>query len=127
MLATLTLLAVLHVAPAPAADTIPGTWQIQGEVEGNPLAEVCTLRQSGDALTGDCGGNPLTGEVKEGKITFQHGGLEYEGEPLTLIYTGTLAAPREIRGTVTVLPFDVSGPFTAKPAEAPAPAPAPGR
>jgi hypothetical protein len=121
MLATLTLLAVLHAIPAAAADTIPGTWQIQGEVEGNPLAEVCTLQVSGAAITGQCDGHLLTGEVKDGKITFQHGGLEYDGEPLTLIYSGALAEPREIRGTVTVMPFNVTGAFTAKPAAAPKP------
>jgi hypothetical protein len=123
MLPTLTLLAVLHAAPA--ADTLPGTWQIKGDVSGNPVDMVCTIRQSGSALTGDCGGNLLTGEAKEGRFTFQHGGIEYEGEALTLVYSGTLAEPREMRGTITVLPFDVSGSFTAKPAAAPASSEAP--
>ena len=117
MLLSLTLLSVLQLAPA---DTISGRWQITGDVVGNPLDQVCTFQQSGSALTGSCaaaGGSAiaLTGEVKENTITFQHGG-EYDGQPLTIIYTGSLENPSEIRGTVLVQPFDVSGVFAAKPA-----------
>jgi hypothetical protein len=120
MLSTLALLTVLQVVPA--ADSIPGVWQIKGDVMGNPLNEVCTIEQNGTALSGSCiaaGGEPyeLTGEVKEGAITFQHGG-EYQGEALTIVYTGTLAAPGELRGRVEVLPFGVSGDFTATPVAA---------
>ena len=121
MLLTLSLLTVLNVA---AADSIPGVWQVKGDVQGNPIDEVCTVKQVGSVLSGSCimGGSAkvdLTGEMKDGKITFQHGG-DYEGQALTIIYSGTLASPKEIKGTVLVQPFGVDGVFTATPKAEPA-------
>lgn len=120
MLLTLTLLTLLHAAPA--ADSISGTWRITGDVAGNPLDQICTIQQNGAVLSGSCGAEgeavELTGEVTDGKITFSHGG-EYDGQPLTIVYSGALESPQEIRGTVWVQPFDVSGVFTAKPTPAP--------
>jgi hypothetical protein len=123
MLLTLTLATVLHAAPA--ADTIPGSWRFLGDISGFPLDQVCTFAQAGTALTGRCTtlegpGVDIAGEVKEGTITFQHPG-EYEGQPLTVAYTGTLASATEMRGTIVVQPFDVSGYFTATPVPAVAP------
>ncbi|HET8654427.1 MAG TPA: hypothetical protein VFL93_02750 [Longimicrobiaceae bacterium] len=121
MLLALALLTVLHAAPA--ADSVAGTWQIKGDVMGNPLNEVCTITQEGSSLKGSCTSAAsdksydLTGELKDGKITFRHGG-DYQGEALTIVYTGTLDSPAEIKGTVDVQPYDVSGDFTAVPAPA---------
>ena len=116
MLKILTLLALLHPV-APAADSLSGTWQISGDIIGNPFAEVCTVKQEGTALTGSCtieGAQPraLTGEVKDGKVSISHGG-DYEGQALTLVYSGTVASPTEFKGTLTIQPFDVGGAFTA--------------
>lgn len=132
MLLALTLVSLLNAAPA---DSLNGTWQLKGDVAGNPLNEICTIHQAGTALTGTCqiqdrAPFPLEGEVKDGKITFKHGG-DYEGTALTMIYTGTLAA-NQITGTIDVQPFSVSGSFTGTPAPAaptaaPAAAPAPAR
>jgi hypothetical protein len=126
MLLALTLISILHAAPA---DSLNGTWQIKGDVVGNPLNETCEIHQSGTALTGSCqiqdrAPFPLEGELKDGKITFKHGG-EYEGTALTMVYTGTLAA-NEMKGTIDVQPFNASGTFTATPAPAAA-APAPAK
>jgi hypothetical protein len=126
MLLTLTLVSLLHAAPT--ADTLAGAWQIKGDVAGNPLNEVCTIKQTGTALSGTCtretdAPQPLTGEVKDGKVTFKHGG-DYQGQELTITYTGTLASPKELKGTVDVQPFGVSGDFTATPAPATPAAPA---
>src|SRR5690606_23529032 len=101
-----TTLALLLLLPTQsAADSITGRWQIRGDVVGNPVIEVCTIMQTDSILTGSCEGMgatlPLVGEVKEGRITFQHGG-EYDGESLTIIFSGTLASPTEIRGTIQV-------------------------
>ena len=121
MLLPVILAAALHAAPAaPAPDSIPGNWQITGDVMGNPLKETCTIRQAGTALSGSCtneqgGPWPVTGEVKDGKITFRHGG-DYEGNALTMVYTVTLASPKELKGTVDVQPFGATGTFTAAPA-----------
>jgi hypothetical protein len=118
MLPILTLLAALHAAPA--ADSVAGAWQITGDIMGNPLKEVCTLKQAGATLSGSCtneqgGPYEVTGEVKDGKITFKHGG-DYQGTALTFVYSATLASPKELTGTVEVQPFGAGGTFTAAPA-----------
>jgi hypothetical protein len=120
MLSTLALLAVLHAAAV--ADPITGTWHITGDVVGNPLDEVCTIKQDGTKLTGSCslaGGqaSELTGEVKDGKITFSHG-AEYNGDALTITYSATATSATELKGTVNVLPYDVDGVFSAAPVPA---------
>ena len=107
---------------APAADSLPGNWQITGDVMGNPLKETCTIKQSGTVLSGSCTneqGGPwaVTGEAKEGKITFRHEG-DYQGTTLTLVYSGTLASPKEFKGTLEVQPFGATGTFSAAPAPA---------
>lgn len=117
MLLPLVVAAALHAAPA--ADSLSGTWQITGDVMGNPVKETCTIQQTGTALNGSCtndqgGPWPVTGEVKDGKVTFRHGG-DYEGTALTLVYSGTLAAPKALKGTIEVQPFGASGTFTAAP------------
>lgn len=129
MLLAVLLASAVHAAPAP--DSLTGAWQVRGDVVGNPLNEICTVTQAGAKLTGSCkntddAGAPafdLTGEVREGKVTFSHGG-EYQGQSLTITYVGTLAAPRALKGTVDVQPFAVNGTFTATPV-APSGAPRP--
>jgi hypothetical protein len=131
MLFAVALLGVLAAAPA---DSLPGTWQITGDVAGNPLNEVCTIARAESKLSGVCKNQegkdyPLFGEVKGDTITFEHGG-DYQGQEIRIIYTGTLASPKQLKGTVEVKPYDVSGEFTAAPTApiaptaAPAPAPA---
>ena len=126
MLLTLTLLSALHAASP--ADSLSGAWQIKSEVGGTAYTEVCTFKQTGTALSGNCVGDTnipyaITGELKDGKLTFQHLG-DYQGQEITIIYSGELATPKEIKGTLNVKPFDAAGTFTAAPAPAPAAAPA---
>ena len=118
MLLTLTLATLLQAAPA---DTIPGSWHFQGDISGFPLNQVCTFTLAGTPLSGrwvagagDADGIELLGEAKDGNISFQHGG-EYEGEPLTVSYTGKVESATLMRGTILVEPFDVTGYFTATP------------
>ena len=115
-------------ALAAPADSISGTWQIKGEVAGNPLNTTCTLVVAEAKVSGSCKSaegkvDAIFGEVKEGKVVFEHGG-DYQGQELKIIYTGTLASAKEMKGTIEVKPFDVSGEFTAVPAAAAAAAPA---
>ena len=124
MLLTFALVAAL----AAPADSISGTWQIKGDVAGNPLNTTCTLVLAEAKISGSCKNaegkvDPIFGEVKDGKVVFEHGG-DYQGQELKIIYTGTLASAKEMKGTIEVKPFDVSGEFTATPAAAAAPAPA---
>jgi hypothetical protein len=114
MLIALALLTALHSAPA---DSVPGTWQITGDVAGNPVVVTCVITQSGTALKGNCSNAtsaplPLTGEVKEGKVTFQYE-VDYQGQALTIVYSATFASPKELKGTIEVKPMGASGTFAA--------------
>lgn len=129
MLLPLLLATALHATRAAAgADTLSGTWQVTGEVMGNPLNELCTLKQAGTKLTGSCKNTDaadakpfdVTGDVQGGKVAFSHPG-DYQGQPLTVSYAGILASAKAFKGTVDVQPFGVSGTFTAA-AASPAPA-----
>jgi hypothetical protein len=101
-----------------AKATVSGTWQITGDVMGNPIDSVCILEESGASIGGSCeiGGEAIeiTGEVTDQGFTFQHGS-EYNGEQLTISYSGTLTAPESMEGTVTVDPYGVSGDFSGDP------------
>jgi catechol 2,3-dioxygenase-like lactoylglutathione lyase family enzyme len=70
-------------------------------------------------ITGSCKSQdkvlPVTGTVDGNKITWQYQS-DYNGTPLTLIYTATLDDSSKISGTVEVQPFGVAGEFTATPA-----------
>ena len=117
MLLPLALAAALH-ATMPA-DSLAGPWRITGDVAGNPLDVTCTFRQTGTALSGRCvspqsGTNDLTGQLKDGKLTFQHGG-DYNGQALTILYSGTFESAGRVKGTLLVQPFDASGTFSAVP------------
>jgi hypothetical protein len=120
MLLTLALLSALNTAPA--ADSLPGRWQITGDVMGNPVKAICVIKQDGAALTGNCSDDsnephPLTGDAKDGKVNFQYI-VDYQGQPLTIVYSGSFATPTQIKGTIDVKPMGATGTFTATPAPA---------
>src|SRR4051812_20138241 len=108
MLLMLALVSALNTAPA--ADTIPVTWEITGDVVGNPVKATCVIKQAAAALTGNCtmaGSNaalPLTGEAKDGKMSFQYE-MDYQGQPITLVYSGSLETPALLKGTIDVKPM----------------------
>ena len=116
MLLALALLSALHGTPS--TDSIAGKWQITGDVVGNAVKTMCTFIQGSATLMGNCAndeGAPrvLTGEVKEGKVTFQYE-IDYEGQQLTLIYSATFVSPMELKGTIDVKPVNATGTFTAE-------------
>ena len=116
MLLALALLASLHAAPA---DSITGKWQLTGDVVGNPLNTTCDIKQTGTTLSGSCTNDtgaalPITGTVKGDSVTFQHGG-DYQGQELTIVYSGKLETATKLTGTINVKPFDAAGTFTATP------------
>jgi hypothetical protein len=125
MLPLVALLLALHASPSP--DSLVGRWQIKGDVMGNPVNELCTFAQADSVLTGSCAGEDgepvlIAGKIEGARITFWHGG-EWDGQPLTIVYSGTLASAGELKGTIEVRPMSVTGTFTAVPAPATAPAP----
>src|SRR5678816_3467979 len=102
MLLTFALVAAL----AAPADSVSGTWLIKGEVAGNPLESTCTLVVADAKISGSCKNaegkeNGVTGEVKDGKVVFEHGG-DYNGQELKIIYTATLPSAKEMKGTIEV-------------------------
>ena len=128
MLLPTLLAAALLVVPS---DSLSGTWQVTGDVMGNPLNEVCTLTQTGTVLTGNCrAAEPanapawaVTGAVKGDTVFFSHGG-DYEGTPLTIAYAGLRASATQLKGNVEVAPFGAGGAFTATPVPAATTSPA---
>ena len=122
-LVTLTLVLAFSALTVMAADNpVSGTWKVNGDIAGNAVDQVCTMKQDGKKLTGSCKSpdatTEITGEVNDTKVTWQFP-LDYNGQKLTLIFTGTLdAASSQIKGTIDVQPIGVSGDFTAKKEEA---------
>jgi hypothetical protein len=115
---TLLILLLLAGWAIAADDAVSGKWKIDGDVQGNAVQESCTLKLDGDKVTGSCKGIgdkswDVTGTFDGKKVVFAHGG-EYNGDALTLTYTGTLDENGALKGTIDVKPFDVSGDFTAK-------------
>ncbi|HYE73647.1 MAG TPA: hypothetical protein VEF04_09960 [Blastocatellia bacterium] len=98
-------------------NSVSGTWKVSGDVMGYPIEQVCTFTQDGKKLTGSCksaeASKPVeaTGEVDDKKVTFKYNS-EYNGEQLTITYTGTLDGS-QLKGTIDVQPMSVSGAFTA--------------
>ncbi len=108
----------LTVLPALAADPpLTGSWKLDLSVNGSTYPMFCTIKQDGDKLTGACKGreneNPLTGEVQGQKITFQHQ-TPYNGDMLTIHYSGNLSSATEIKGTVDIQPLAIPGDFAGK-------------
>jgi hypothetical protein len=104
---------------AMAADTtLNGSWKIHTDIAGNEGDQVCTFTQEDATLTGSCKGDDgashdLTGKIDGKKVTWQYKS-EYNGDPLTLVFAGTLDSDSAFSGTVDVQPLGVDGTFTAK-------------
>jgi hypothetical protein len=119
MIAPLFLLATASAFAAPAID---GQWKVHNSIAGNESDQVCTLTLKDNDLTGSCKTQDgtdaaVTGKLADKKLTWQYNS-DYNGTPLTLVYTATLDDSGKIAGTVEVQPFNVSGDFTAAPMKA---------
>ena len=115
-------LASLCTLPLSAAD-LNGNWNLNGDLAGQPVAAVCTLKQDASKLTGICkgesGGTPLTGEISGKKITFTYE-RDHEGSHYTMDFSGTLETETSMKGTIDVSVAErdgssfMTGEFTAK-------------
>jgi len=96
---------------------VSGDWTIVGDVQGVPINDVCTLVQTDGKLAGSCTLQDkkyeTTGSVDDRKVVIKHGG-EYNGDPLTLTYTGVMADDGSFSGSIYVDPMAVDGSFSAK-------------
>ncbi len=106
---------LLATVPALAAD-LTGDWKVTGDVTGNPLAMVCSLKQEDAKLSGKCvdsTGNinaPVTGKVDGKNVAFQFD-FEYSGMALTMSFSGANDTDTSMKGGVQVAGVD--GSFTA--------------
>ncbi len=118
-------LSAAKLAVAADAPGLTGRWSVHNKIAGNESDQLCTLTQTEKVLSGSCKSDQstveVTGSVDAKKLTWQYKS-EYNGTPLTLIYTATVDDPAKISGAVEVQPFGVTGEFTAIPAPAETPA-----
>ena len=97
------------------AVNVTGTWLFDVQTSAGSGTPTMTFKQDGEKLTGQYSGQlgeaPLTGTVKDSKITFQIE-VAVEGTSLTIVYSGTVEKD-SMKGTVS-LGEAGEGTFTAK-------------
>jgi len=100
--------------PAPAS--VAGSWTVRADVSGNQSESTCTFTQKEADLTGNCtsdrGTVTISGKVDSKTVSWQFD-TQYEGQTLTVYYSGTPQSAEKITGTINVQPMNVSGEFTA--------------
>jgi opacity protein-like surface antigen len=113
------LLTALAVVPAVAlaaqAASVGGKWKVSANIAGTASELNCSFTQKEAAVTGTCVNDQtqlaITGKVDGKTVTWQFD-TQWEGQVLTVIYTGTLDSDK-IVGGVDVQPLGVTGEFTA--------------
>jgi hypothetical protein len=109
------ILLALGAVPILAAD-LTGDWKVDGDVAGNPVALVCSLKQEDAKLSGKCvaeTGNinaPVTGKVDGKNVSFQFD-FDYNGMALTMAFSGAGDTDAAMKGNIEVA--GASGTFTA--------------
>jgi hypothetical protein len=103
---------------AVAADvSMVGKWDVATSIAGTGGSAVCTFTQKEGALTGACtsddGDHVLTGKIDGNKVTWQYV-TDFNGQPLTIVFTGTVDSDKQFNGSVEVQPMGVTGDFAAK-------------
>jgi hypothetical protein len=104
---------LFSVLPLLAAD-VSGNWKIAGGIGDYPIALNCTFKADGAKFTGVCKGGDrpdrsITGTVNGEKVEFQYD-TEYNGDKLTVVYSGTLQTKTSMKGSIEV--SGASGEFT---------------
>ena len=106
---------------AAGAPSLTGQWSIHNSIAGNESDQACKWVQTDNKLTGTCKNQEdkdvaIAGSLDGKKLTWQYES-EYNGSPLTLVYTATLDDSGKITGSVEVQPYGVTGDFTATPSK----------
>ena len=101
-----------------AQPAVPGSWTVTGDVQGYPVNETCVFTQTKDKISGPCTNSDgktydTTVTLTDQKVVFVHGG-EYQGQTLTITFTGTFNNKGDLSGDIYVDPMAVDGTFTAK-------------
>ncbi|HTQ55202.1 MAG TPA: hypothetical protein VMI94_12125 [Bryobacteraceae bacterium] len=109
---------LLIAAAAYGADnaSLSGKWTLHYNISGYTGDLDCTFNQNGNDVTGACkspdANVSVTGKVDGKSVTLQYK-TEYNGDELTVVYTGKIESPAKFSGTVTVQPMGADGDFTA--------------
>lgn len=115
-------LLIASSAFAAGAPKLTGDWNIHNNIAGNESDQPCKFVLADDnKLSGTCKSQEdkdvaISGTLDGNKLTWKYES-EYNGTPLTLVYTATLDDSGKIAGSVEVQPFGVTGDFTATPKE----------
>jgi hypothetical protein len=115
------LLAALALVPIAAVAaqsvSVSGRWEVSASVGGTSSSMDCAFTQKDADLTGKCeidqAPHEIAGKIDGKTVTWQFN-TQYEGQTLTVVYSGTLDSADTMAGTVDVQPLSVSGDFTAK-------------
>ena len=95
---------------------VTGQLTIHNSIAGNENDQECKLVTADNKITGSCNFQdkdlPVTGTVDGNKVTWQCQ-ADYNGSPLTFIYSAALDGSGKIAGSVEVKPYGVTGDFTA--------------
>ncbi len=94
-------------AAATRATDITGTWAVTIERPKGTATSTCTLKQSGEKLTGTdsgaFGSNKVTGTIKGTVIVFRWENQTDDSKgPPPVIFEGTLVSAKKMSGTVEV-------------------------
>src|SRR5262245_44931488 len=110
----LALVAVALAAIPVFAAAVAGTWNVDGDVVGNPVKFTTVWKQDGETLSGTATREgkevPVTGTVKEKVVTFEFDTV-HEGTTYHLVFTGTIGDDGGMKGSIAVA--GVEGTFTA--------------
>jgi hypothetical protein len=106
---------------AAGAPNLTGQWSIHNSIGGNDSDQQCTFSVADNKISGSCKGTDdkavqVTGSVDGDKLTWKYE-VDYNGTPLTLVYTATGGDADKITGSVEVQPFGVTGDFSATPSK----------
>ena len=110
----LALCAVAVAATTVLADNVAGTWNVDGDVVGNPVKFTTVWKQDGETLSGTATlegkETPVTGTVKDKAVTFEFDTV-HEGTTYHMVFTGTVGDDGVLKGAIAVA--GVEGTFTA--------------
>ncbi|MEO6568575.1 MAG: hypothetical protein ABIO94_07405 [Opitutaceae bacterium] len=114
-----TVLSLICAAVVFASDSsLSGSWKVESDVSGSTSASILTLAQDAQKLTGSIkmpDGQVLTvtGTVDGNKVKWSFV-KKWEGNSLTITYTGTVDEAGTITGSTEVQPMGIEGTFVAK-------------
>jgi hypothetical protein len=96
--------------------SLTGAWSVTATVSGNESSQTCAFTHKDSELTGTCKGErgevTIAGKVDGKNVTWKFQ-IEYEGQILTPVYTGTIESADKISGGVDVQGMGVTGEFVA--------------